>query len=61
MQYNIITKTMKCPKCDKCININDGGIRVLTYTFCSIDCFKFYFTLSQLKQLYAIQIHKNKL
>lgn len=52
---------MNCPKCDKLINIHDGGIRVLTYTFCSVECFRFYFTLSQLKQLYAIQTHRNKL
>ena len=52
---------MNCPKCEKHINLNDGGVRVLTYTFCSPDCFRVYFTLAQLKQLYGIYKHKNKL
>ena len=35
---------MKCPNCDKNISIQNGGIRVLTYTFCSSNCFTKYFT-----------------
>jgi hypothetical protein len=56
-----ILQIMNCPKCDKHMNPIDGGVRVLTYTFCSPDCFRVYFTLAQLKQLYGIYKHNNKL
>ena len=50
---------MKCPNCDKNISIQNGGIRVLTYTFCSSNCFTKYFTLAQLKKLNTIISCKN--
>jgi len=44
---------MKCPKCDKTINHNEGCC-ILTYHFCSTECFLNSFTLEQIKQLYRI-------
>lgn len=44
---------MKCPKCDNTI-MQNRGCCILTYHFCSVECFLKSFTLEQIKQLYRI-------
>ncbi len=43
---------MNCCACNKIINKEDGGVRVLLYTLCSVDCFRYYYTTEKLRQLY---------
>ena len=44
---------MKCPKCNKIINLQtEGGICIQLYVFCSPKCLFTYYTSNELKQLY---------
>lgn len=45
---------MKCPACMKAFNIEEQGIIIKQYVFCSSICLFEKFTLEQIKLLYKL-------
>ena len=41
-----------CPKCEKNILLEDGGVQIKEYLFCTPNCLFGYFSLQRIKQLF---------